>query len=313
MGKFLKRFLIFSLPVLVCGATLEFKLSGIENSYRYKVQLLKQAAPEIETLVFGTSHAYYDFNPKEFKSPGFNLANTSQSTVVDAQLFEKHLEALPKLKTVVLNISYFSFEYRLYGELDDYREYFSIREFGIPGDGGWFSHLDLRRVSWLAAYGPTVTRRLARTGFTENLASEVNERGWFDSSKSQQYRMPVTAEAGRARANYHTSTLKAGYAERNLEAISRTVKRARERGVQVLLTQAPASKTYYEHLDPRALKRFDSYIETLRTGLGLPYHDFLRDSRFVLEDFHDNDHLNATGASKFSRIFDEEILQPLIK
>ena|GEM_PF-4230726 len=36
---------------------------------------------------------------------------------------------------------------------------------------------------------------------------------------------------------------------------------------------------------------------------------FLADTRFLDHDFYDGDHLNETGAVKFTRLFDDEVLR----
>jgi hypothetical protein len=311
MNWFLKRLFKFSLPLFIAAGCLEIKLSSIPTSYTYKRFLLQQLQASTEVLIFGTSHAFYDFNPKEFSMPGLNLANVSQSLIIDEQLYEKYRDHFPKLKLIVLNLSYFSFEYRLYGQVDDERNYFYPRYYGIRGDGGLWSFFDLRLLSLSALFGPTVSKRIILSGFKENLAKEVNTYGWFDSSKTDKLSLPITDSAGIGRANFHTSLLDQTNLQLNIKAINRIFDLAKARNVQLVLSQAPAFTTYTNHLNAQARSRFAMNISQLHTSLGLTFFDYLKDARFQKKDFYDNDHLSAIGASKFSRIFDQEVLRPL--
>ena len=306
--NFAQKFLIFALPVLAMFLFLEYQLSQIPTSYSRKRDHAEHF-DQIETLIFGTSHAYYDFNPAFFERPGFNFANTSQSLVIDSQLIQRYILKSPKLKKIILNLSYFSFEYRLAGEVDDYREYFYPRIFGIVGDGGLWSLFDLRSLSLAATFGPEETRKIIQHGFSIDLSEGMNDVGWYDGSKNLQDRLPISEEAGASRAGFHTSIMQEKYKDANMAAIALIVSLARKQNVEVILTQAPANLTYSEHLDPDAEGRFRATVAELEKKYGLRFFDYLRDSRFSETDFIDNDHLNADGAARFSRIFDEEVLR----
>ena len=39
----------------------------------------------------------------------------------------------------------------------------------------------------------------------------------------------------------------------------------------------------------------------------LPYFDYLKDTRFVADDFYDSDHLSDVGAIKFTKFLDKDI------
>jgi RNase H-fold protein (predicted Holliday junction resolvase) len=298
----------FLLPLLILVLVIERQLALVPTSYSLKRQLVEHLGPTLEVLVFGTSHAFYDLNPEAFSRPGFNFANTSQSLVIDAQLFQKFRPRFEKLKIVVIALSYFSFEYRLYGSTDDYREYFYPREYGILGDGGLFSLFDLRLFSRFAIFGPEITRRMLLSKFTENHAAEVSALGWFDSAKSSEKHLTVGDKEGKSRAEFHTSILNQQYAAENLAAINSIASLARLHGIQVVLMRLPANHTYTSYLDERALRRFNGYVSQLHEQSGLDFHDYLMDPRFKTEDFYDNDHLNSAAATRFSRIFNAEIL-----
>lgn len=311
-GRFIFKLLIFSLPLSAGFLWLECRMRTAPNSYQFKQALIEKYGAGAEVLIFGTSHAYYDFNPAKFTVPGLNLANTSQSLVLDQQIYTQNVALFAKVRVLVLNLSYFSFEYRLYGNSDDYREFSYIHAFGIEGDGGWRSKLDPRRFSSVLAFGPEMIRKILFNGFGSGLAREISQQGWMNSSIGKYPHLPVSKEAGRDRAQYHSATLDPSLAESNLEAIAKIVEVAEANGAKVVLSQAPASIYYTQALDPEAERRFHIYIDKLQRTLGLEFHDYLRDKRFAITDFYDNDHLNAEAAGRFSTIFDREVLAPIL-
>ncbi|MGE4130883.1 MAG: hypothetical protein AB7F86_04560 [Bdellovibrionales bacterium] len=300
----------FFLPIFVGVGFLEFKLSKIENGYSRKRQLIEDLAGQVEVLVLGNSQAYYDFLPEDFGRSGLNLALPSQSLQIDQQLVDQFAERLKSLRLVVMSLSYFSFEYRLYGEVDDARLFFYPRHLSIAGDGGWLSHLDLRNWSLIATYGVNTTREIVRSGFSYKQADAVGPRGGFLSSQSMSKGKPINDKVGRARAEYHTSTLKKQYAPDCRAAILQVWRWAQARGIQLVLTQTPAHSVYRNHLDPDAVARFRQNVEMIKAQTQVPFFDFLKDERFVEEDYFDPDHLNESGAHKFSQIFADEVVRP---
>ena len=51
-------------------------------------------------------------------------------------------------------------------------------------------------------------------------------------------------------------------------------------------------------------------LAALQARFGVPYLDYSRDPRLTVEDFADLDHLSVSGALKFSRILNEEVIRP---
>ena len=311
--RFFIKAVVFLAPIALLVIFLEWKLSFIRTSYRYKQELIKVKGADVQTVIFGTSHALYDFDPRQFSSLGLNLANTSESLEIENQLLEKWLSRFPRLKILVINLSYFSFEYRLYGQEDDYRNFFYVREYGISGDGGPLSFIDLRRWSYIATFGPVVTRQIVSSGFRKDYATEINEFGWFDSGKSNQPHLEINERAGRSRAEYHSSETNVDMTSRTLNALRAIANQAQANGIITVFCRAPAYKTYTKYLSPDILSRFEKNMQGIQMEFGLKYIDYLKDGRFSLEDFYDNDHLNPLCAKKFSQIFDQEVLHPLLE
>ena len=99
---------LFLAPLFLVWLALEVFYRQAPNNYSYKDQQLQKVAANVQTLVMGDSHAFYGINPVYFKDLTFNLSNISQSLLTDELLLEKNITNLPALKTVFINISYFT-------------------------------------------------------------------------------------------------------------------------------------------------------------------------------------------------------------
>lgn len=109
MQTFLKKILLYLLPIAILAIGLEIYVDSIPNSYTYKRQYMEQHADEIQTLVLGSSYAY-DGIDAEFLPCAFNLANSSQCFEDDYRLLAKYLPQMDSLQSVILPMSYSSLQ-----------------------------------------------------------------------------------------------------------------------------------------------------------------------------------------------------------
>lgn len=109
MQTFLKKILLYLLPIAILAIGIEIYAEHIPNSYTYKRQYMKQHANEIQTLVLGHSCAYDGIDASVLPA-AFNLANSSQCFEDDYRLLAKYLPQMDSLKTVILPMSYSSLQ-----------------------------------------------------------------------------------------------------------------------------------------------------------------------------------------------------------
>ena len=109
MRKFLKKILLYALPIILMSVAMELLVEQIPNSYTYKRQYMEQHAAQVQTLVLGSSYAYDGIDAAQLPN-AFNLANSSQCFEDDYHLLAKYLPAMDSLKTVILPLSYSSLQ-----------------------------------------------------------------------------------------------------------------------------------------------------------------------------------------------------------
>ena len=89
MKKFVTRFVLFLLPAIIFLTVAELYVRSIPNIYTFKDQWMWKHGQDIQTLVLGNSHAYYDMNPSVMGDGVFSLANVSQRLEHDLYLLKR--------------------------------------------------------------------------------------------------------------------------------------------------------------------------------------------------------------------------------
>ena len=77
MRKFITKTIYISLPIIVIAIIMEILLRNIPNDYLFKKKYLDEYSSEIETLILGSSHSLYGFNPEYFTSKTFQVLDWS--------------------------------------------------------------------------------------------------------------------------------------------------------------------------------------------------------------------------------------------
>ncbi len=88
-----------------------FYIEKLKTQMRY----FERCKDSVETLVLGCSHMNYSFIPIKFDTNiSFNMAFGGQDAYYDYNILKKNIEQLPKLKTVILNLSPATYGYNQY-------------------------------------------------------------------------------------------------------------------------------------------------------------------------------------------------------
>ena len=74
----------------------------------------------------------------------------------------------------------------------------------------------------------------------------------------------------------------------------------------------PAHRTYYQHINQSNYQRMQETIKQLTEKCQAPYFNYLYDDRFGDDDFVNSDHLNESGANKFTRILDQDVINRFV-
>ncbi len=307
MKRFFVRGFLFALPVALALMYTEARLRAIPNSYNTKRVYLERQLDSIEVLALGSSQTYDGINPSFFTERGFNLGVIGQPLFYDIRLARKYMDRMPRLKCVIVALSYFSFGYNLEDTGEAWRDYYYYHFWGIKADDiKWY---DSRVVSFIALYTPKTVLRFAAHGFAVNEAMTMQPNGWNRTDTTGHG--VITDSLGHERVKIHDILNKRSRIDGNFRDLEAFLAELRSKGIVTVIVTPPVYSTYSKFTDPAAIALSRRLIDSLCASEGCTYFDFSTDKRFVISDFQDNDHLNMTGASKFSRILESEVLSPI--
>lgn len=306
MKRFVIKTIYISLPILVVAILMEILLRNTPNDYLFKKQYLDKHSSEIETLILGSSHSFYGFNPEYFSSNTFNASHISQSLNYDFEILKKYQDQFKNLKTIILPISYFT----LFGKLEAGSESWRVKNYII--------YYDLNTSKSLINYSEVLSnrinvniKRIASYYVLGNSTISCTDLGWGTRYNSKNVR--DLAETGKTAAKRHTrddinSDKYQEIFNDNILILNSIIEWCNKKNVNVLLLTPPAFETYRQNLNQEQLKiTINTTSEICSRHENCIYENLLSDTNFVAVDFFDADHLSDIGAKKLSELINEKI------
>lgn len=299
MGKFLRYILIFSIITVIFFLIGEIIVRNLSSSYGLKNLYIQEKGDKIRTLILGSSHTYYGLNPSEMGDSVFNLANVSQSPEYDLELLKHYKELMPNLKYLIVPISYFTYSDL---KMEDDDEWVRVIKYK--------TRMHLKLHSDFSIYNLEIADFDGYRGQLANLIlkkpSNISDSLGFGLGYTLDNRAPNWKETGELRAKNHTAD-HPGRRNEVLEIQEELIDYARYNGLDIFFITTPTYESYYNNLNPDQEQEMRDAIRELKVKYNIEYLDFLRDERFIDEDFYDPDHLSAIGASKLSKIMKDTL------
>ena len=312
MKIFLRKIIILFLPFLFLYPFLEIRLSQIPNTYNKKREFLESQLNEIEVLTAGSSHGDA-INPDYIKRKTFTLNDAAQDLYYDVQLINNYLNKMPKLKLVILPISYFSLEYQMDRTKTWTLAPFYFHFWGIPPQH-WDSFINPRYFSLTAAYGWQKVLQYIANGFTDTSWEIMKPTGWWFQGNEELKDTPHESQMGLYSFQMqHIEIMEAKRIPANMKILENFILACQSRNIRVAFVTAPLHHSYSDFMDPAKYQTMQNNIQYLVNQYHVSYHNYSSDPRFVDSDFYSRDHVNTKGSIKFSEIIDQEIIEPTLK
>lgn len=301
MRRFLLYILSFFVPVLIFLVCLELIVRNVPNEYKYKAEWMEQHADSVETLILGTSHAFYGLDPSEFGRNAFSLANSAQKLRYDAFLLFKYSDNYKNLNHVILSVSYFTLFDSDAEEAEgedwrsvNYKVYFDDSRIPDLSKNSFFifhpKPLEEKFKKFLC--GDTVIV-CAKNGFGYPIFRE-RQKHTLDAASAQVW------------VNHHTAQ-DWNSLETNIGYVRQIAEECEKQGAVFVIVTTPTWHTYYERLDQKQLTKMYEVIYDLKKTYSIKYIDMLKDNRFNEDDFTDCNHMSCVGAKKLSAILRDSI------
>ncbi len=309
MKKFFINISLFILPLAVGWWLLEKKLQTVPNSYNQKKKYLEAKMAAVEVINTGSSHALNGIDPQYFSHPGFNLANITQTIYYDEAMVREYIDKMPKLKLVIIPVSYFTLHRRLQDLEEDWRMYLYYYYWHIPVPGKPI--IDINKYSLMTIYTPHVTMGIIRRGFKVDMAPKYTELG-FEGKDSVGHIAAITDESGKAREQYHAKGYNPANVAEGTATLAQLLELLKAKHITAVMVTTPVYRTFSSNANPQILATIAHATDSLSKAFGCRYVNYFTDPRFGIDDFTDNDHLNYMGAAKFSKILDSEVVRPAL-
>lgn len=297
MKKFLITLLVFFIPVLCVLAGLEYMVRKAPNEYQYKAQWMEKNADRVETLILGTSHAFYGINPSYLGPNAFSLAASAQSLQYDEFLFFKYAPKCKNLKTVILPISYFTLFSR---DMEDGSEWWRVINYKVYMDCPF--HSSFSKYNFFISNSEPFRAKLTKI-IKGNTIIECDSLGF--GYPIYRKSSPTLDDASVATwVNHHTAK-DFSCVEKNKQHILKIADYCQANNIRFVIVTTPTWKTYYERLNHSQLKVMSEFIELLISKYDITYLNHIQDARFIATDFTDCNHMSCDGARKLSSILNK--------
>ena len=295
MKRFILKIFYFLFPIVISAFLLEIALRRIPNDYAYKKTYLDQNANQIETLILGSSHAYFGLDPIYYESKAFNAAYVSQTMDCDFEIFAKYNTHMSQLKTVIFALSYFS----MFDRITQTGESWRIKNYFLYYDIDLGSMVFYKKNEILGQKFAVNMDRLFKYYVKKESLTTSSELGWGASYKSEDSKdLYIT---GKEAAKRHKSVIDPLMVSNYADLLDRLVGLCSQRNIQVVFITLPAFQSYRENLDSEQLDiTFTIANDIAQKHENCSYINLLADTSFIDEDFYDGDHLNEIGTKKLS-------------
>lgn len=287
MQTFLKKILLYLLPIVIMAIGLEIYVESIPNSYTYKRQYMEQHADELQTLVLGSSYAYDGIEASVLPA-AFNLANSSQCFEDDYRLLAKYLPQMDSLQSVILPISYSSLQMV---SSSNRRVYYTIYMDIYPR---W----PLSKYSFECFNLELMTKKIAKHLLNENIVrcDSLGQRlGHTLATRPKDWQNTQAL----VKNDRFVGASAMPYVEENIQWLQQMAALCEGRDVNLYLLAMPILAEYREAMPKEQIALMERVMQDMAEKYHnvhvLDYQSWGKD-----DDFYNATHLNTAGAELFT-------------
>lgn len=267
---------------------------------------------EIQICNTGSSHGLYGFYYEDLALDynSFNFGLQSQSLLYDKRILEYYQDNLAEDAVVFIPVSYFV----LYGQAENLDSDF------ISKNQRYYKILPRKLITDYDAKTAILQKYPILSSY-ENIANvflgrSVATTSSWETQTADDIDLSVDVEAA-----YNRHIVRNKFDENgnriinydNLNSLYEIIELCNEIEVRPVLVTTPFLREYTDAIQKGAPEFFDEFYELLDDVIrktGVEYYDYSKDERFLDDHslFMNGDHLNKSGATYFSKILLEEIV-----
>ncbi|WP_410005372.1 hypothetical protein [Aequorivita nionensis] len=261
---------------------------------------------EIEVMAFGSSQMKCGFNPALSDESAINFASTSQHHNEDFHILKGTIDRLPKLKHVLLEVSYNHLELPYhpndYWKNTIYLKYYNVNAFERPT---WFKD----RLVYLS--NPRFySHKLMDYYFYKIDDSQLNEYGFDTNNYEGAFKKLNYDETKLAAHKFKIITREdTSIFKKNTIYLFEMLDYAKAENLKVIVCTLPLYKTYLKERNPNVVRRRDSVLSVIKKKYSnvILLNVETDTLQFTVKDFLNENHLNPDGAKKFTALVNQKL------
>ena len=308
MKKFLCYTSLFTLIVLTVLAAFEWSLRRIPTLYTATHQALTERAPQLHTLIMGSSVAKDGINAQLLDSTGraYNMAMPGEQVTYGYLKFCHYAERMPQLRDVVWGLAFYNLFQDDRTDVDASKRAGHRIYMGIDTTDDWMDGVEclstkslaLRKWSDYYIKGKDLIACDAY-GLNIQMPKAQRRKGYLDNA------------AERAHGHNKEALDNHSLIVANARMIDSVATRCSARGIRLWLVLPPVSRPYGKACDTSLLREAADTLSAIASRhKGVYAIDYMLDARFTDDDFFDRNHLTCDeGARKFTLLLRHDMRQ----
>lgn len=297
---FLRSSLLFILPAVTILTYIEF-INRINSPFHAKSQYITKNKNAIEVMILGSSQTWRAINPEHLTIKTAPLAHGGSSFNINYLLFKKYVTQFPKLKAILLETSYHTFEDYLDKSWDEnyfYNIYYGINNYGgkVPFTNNWMITANFRESVKKAFVAPWYRNKF-----------RYNQFGYNTSFNLTLHKHHYSREVLKKR---HSEENPENY-RKNAFLLDKFVAICKEKHIEIIFFSAPKYYTYNKNYKKEKLERRNFLLNKYENTKGVHfwnYEEKYEKNKFL---FYDEDHLNTFGSKKLTQELNTRFLELL--
>ena len=298
--KFITYCLLFFIPIVLGYIALEIFTRDLPSSFKANKTYIENNKAVFETVLFGSSQMQSAVNPEWLDTPTLTLASGDQHHDTDFKLLKFFQERLPKLKTIVVEVSYSHFEFPKNGKKfwknSLYLQFYNVNAFERPT---YFKD----RLVWLSKPSffskkmkELYVDKARKVSYNEFGFNTLNYYGKFKNLEYDQNKIDAITQF-KINKTPNLTILK-----ENTKLFDELLHFASEKNLNVIIATVPMYKTYVSQRDAGILRRRDSVITALQNKYSnVVVFDRETDTvSYGISHFWNHSHINPDGAKIYS-------------
>ncbi len=299
LSRLAAKLALFAAPLILVALGIERGMRIHPDEMMRKRKAWERSLDSTRILILGSSHAQFALRPDALGEPAFNLAGFSQTLRYDSALLSRSIARMPRLKTVILTISYFTFEDELGPKGESWRCWSYRDAWGIEVPST-LKRWNPMRFSRALRYGNWRSFIQALHGFRPlPELVPIGPDGWGEAYEAHPSRKQDSGWA-RDRISQWKSSANPMLRPSEIHRLASILEMARSANLKVVLVATPVLEPLRELESPAVHDENRRDVDSLARAYGAKWLDLEADPSFTNDDFVDMDHLGPDGARKLT-------------